>query len=117
MRRVPPRSCRTLRLPDSRVSRHGRRPVSGLCRIGGKPLMRRDLPALIRLLAAKPGLTDLALTTNGVLLADQIDALGAAGIGRITVSLETLRRDRFEKLTRYVRLDAVLEGINAASIF
>src|SRR5438552_11570003 len=79
--------------------------------------MRRDLPALVRLLAAKPGLIDLALTTNGVLLADQIDALGAAGIGRITVSLDTLRRDRFEKLTRFDRLDAVLEGINAASIF
>jgi cyclic pyranopterin phosphate synthase len=82
---------------------------------GGEPLMRRDLPELVRLLAAKPGLTDLALTTNGVLLADQIDALGAAGIGRITVSLDTLRRDRFEKLTRFDRLDAVREGIAAAA--
>jgi len=58
--------------------------------------MRRDLPALIRILAVKPGLSDLALTTNGVLLAEQIDALRAAGLGRITVSLDTLRSDRFD---------------------
>ncbi|MGB7219603.1 MAG: GTP 3',8-cyclase MoaA [Vicinamibacterales bacterium] len=81
---------------------------------GGEPLMRRDLPDLVRMLAAKPGLADLALTTNGVLLADQIDALAAAGLGRVTVSLDTLRADRFEKLTRFDRLDAVLEGIKAA---
>ena len=59
---------------------------------GGEPLLRRDLPALVTMLAAKPGLNDLALTTNGVLLADQIDALTAAGLRRITVSLDTLRR-------------------------
>jgi GTP 3',8-cyclase len=81
---------------------------------GGEPLLRRDLPALVRMLAGKPGLNDLALTTNGVLLADQIDALEAAGLGRITVSLDTLLPDRFAKLTRFDRLDAVHAGIAAA---
>jgi cyclic pyranopterin phosphate synthase len=81
---------------------------------GGEPLLRRDLPSLVAMLAAKPGLTDLALTTNGVLLPDQIDALKAAGLGRITVSLDTLRRDRFKALTRVDQLDAVLAGIASA---
>jgi GTP 3',8-cyclase len=82
---------------------------------GGEPLMRRDLPDLVRMLAAKAGLTDLALTTNGVLLADQIEALRAAGLGRITVSLDTLKRERFTALTRFDRLDAVHEGMQAAA--
>src|SRR5262245_3986806 len=63
---------------------------------GGEPLMRRDLPGLVRMLASKSGLTDLAVTTNGVLLADQIDSLHQAGLGRVTVSLDTLDRKRFE---------------------
>src|SRR5688572_24707739 len=57
---------------------------------GGEPLLRRNLPTLIGMLAAKP-LADLAMTTNGILLADQIDALKAAGLRRVTVSLDTLR--------------------------
>ena len=81
---------------------------------GGEPLMRRDLPTLVRMLAAKPEIKDLALTTNGILLADQIDHLRAAGLGRITVSLDTLRADRFQALTRFERLDAVLDGMKAA---
>ena len=81
---------------------------------GGEPLLRRDVAALVRMIAAKPGLKDLALTTNGVLLADQIDALKAAGLGRITVSLDTLHRDRFVALTRFDQLDAVHAGIAAA---
>ena len=82
---------------------------------GGEPLLRRDIPSLVRMLSAKPGLKDLALTTNGVLLADQIDALKAAGVGRITVSLDTLRRDRFVSLTRFDQLEAVHAGIYAAA--
>jgi cyclic pyranopterin phosphate synthase len=82
---------------------------------GGEPLMRRDLPRLVQMLAAKTGLSDLALTTNGLLLVDQIDALRAAGLGRITVSLDTLKRDRFAALTRFDRLDAVHEGMQAAA--
>src|SRR3982751_4454186 len=81
---------------------------------GGEPLLRRDLAALVRMIATKPGLKDLALTTNGILLADQIDALKAAGLGRITVSLDTLQRDRFKALTRFDQLDAVHAGIAAA---
>jgi cyclic pyranopterin phosphate synthase len=81
---------------------------------GGEPLLRRDVAALVGMIAAKPGLKDLALTTNGVLLADQIDALKAAGLGRITVSLDTLHRDRFKTLTRFDQLDAVHGGIAAA---
>jgi len=81
---------------------------------GGEPLLRRDLPELVRMIAAKPGLTDLALTTNGVLLAGQAEALKAAGLGRITVSLDTLHRDRFLKLTRFDQLEAVHAGITSA---
>jgi cyclic pyranopterin phosphate synthase len=81
---------------------------------GGEPLLRRDLAALVRMIAAKPRLQDLALTTNGVLLADQIDGLKAAGLGRVTVSLDTLRADRFKTLTRFDQLDAVRAGIAAA---
>src|SRR5262249_50720353 len=81
---------------------------------GGEPLLRRDLPSLVRMIAAKRGLADLALTSNGILLADEIDALKAAGLGRVTVSLDTLRRDRFVKLARFDRLEAVHGGIAAA---
>jgi len=89
--------------------------VNKLRLTGGEPLLRRDLPALVGMLAAKPGLTDLAMTTNGVLLAEHADALRAAGLGRITVSLDTLRPDRFTELTRFDSLDAVFEGMDAAS--
>jgi cyclic pyranopterin phosphate synthase len=82
---------------------------------GGEPLLRRDLPTLIELLASKAALADLALTTNGLLLADQAEALKAAGLKRITVSLDTLRADRFVTLTRRDELEAVKAGISAAS--
>jgi cyclic pyranopterin phosphate synthase len=78
---------------------------------GGEPLLRRDVPELIRLLAGKPCLRDLALTTNGVLLAEQVGALKAAGLHRVTVSLDTLRPDRFTALTRRTTHPRVLEGI------
>jgi cyclic pyranopterin phosphate synthase len=81
---------------------------------GGEPLLRRNLSTLVSMIAAKPGLKDLALTTNGVLLADQIDALKSSGLGRITVSLDTLHRDRFRTLTRFDELDAVHAGIASA---
>jgi cyclic pyranopterin phosphate synthase len=82
---------------------------------GGEPLLRRDLPHLIERLAVRPAIADLALTTNGVLLAAQADALRAAGLHRITVSLDTLRRDRFQQLARFDELPAVLAGIDAAA--
>jgi GTP 3',8-cyclase len=81
---------------------------------GGEPLLRRDLPALLRQLAALPALGDLALTTNGLLLAAQADALRQAGLHRITVSLDTLDPARFRTLTRVDAHAAVLAGIEAA---
>jgi cyclic pyranopterin phosphate synthase len=80
---------------------------------GGEPLLRRDLPALVRQLANKPRVRDLAVTTNGILLADQASALRQAGLHRVTVSLDTLRADRFKRLTRREGLDQVLAGIAA----
>jgi cyclic pyranopterin phosphate synthase len=80
---------------------------------GGEPLLRRDLPTLIRLLAAKPKLRDLALTTNGVLLGEQASPLRSAGLHRVTVSLDTLRSDRFTALTRRANHAQVLAGITA----
>src|SRR6186997_1894248 len=68
---------------------------------GGEPLLRRDLPTLVRLLAAKGGIHDLALTTNGILLANHVEALKDAGLQRVTVSLDTLHADRFLRLTRF----------------
>jgi GTP 3',8-cyclase len=82
---------------------------------GGEPLLRRDLSSLVAMLARKEGLNDLALTSNGVLLAAQIDGLAAAGLRRITVSLDTLHRDRFIALTRFDEIDRVREGIAAAN--
>ncbi len=82
---------------------------------GGEPLLRRDLPVLIDDLSSRPGITDLALTTNGVLLARQAGALRRAGLHRITVSLDTLEPGRFAALTRFDEHAAVLAGIDAAS--
>jgi GTP 3',8-cyclase len=82
---------------------------------GGEPLLRRDLTALIEQLAAREGIGDLALTTNGALLAPRARALRAAGLQRITISLDTLDRRRFEEITRFDALDAVLAGIDAAA--
>ena len=78
---------------------------------GGEPLLRRDLPRLVAALAARPWLRDLALTTNGVLLECAVGDLKKAGLHRITVSLDTLRSDRFQRLTRFDALDDVLEEL------
>jgi cyclic pyranopterin phosphate synthase len=82
---------------------------------GGEPLMRRDLPVLVQLLASVPGIRDLALTTNGVMLADHADALFDAGLQRITVSLDTLQPERFRAITRRDSLLAVRKGIETAA--
>ncbi len=82
---------------------------------GGEPLVRRDLARLVRLLADKAGIRDLALTTNGVLLAEQAGALKEAGLHRVTVSLDTLRPERFQALTRFDEHHRVLAGIEAAA--
>ena len=82
---------------------------------GGEPLLRKNLPNLIALLARKTAIEDLALTTNGMLLADQVETLRAAGLPRITVSLDTLHTDRFKALTRFDGLDVVLRGLELAA--
>jgi cyclic pyranopterin phosphate synthase len=82
---------------------------------GGEPLVRHDLPALVEILAAKPWLKDLAMTTNGVLLEEHAAALRAAGLHRITVSLDTLRPERFQQLARFDELPRVLCGIETAA--
>lgn len=81
---------------------------------GGEPLLRRDVSAFLRLLRANPRIADLALTTNGVLLRDLARALREAGLHRITISLDTLRSDRFRALTRRDEHGRVLDGIAAA---
>ena len=78
---------------------------------GGEPLVRKNLATLVRKLVAIEGIEDLALTTNGVLLAEQAEELYDAGLRRINVHLDTLDRERFKKITRRDDLDRVLEGI------
>ena len=81
---------------------------------GGEPLLRQDLPALVRLLAQRPEIRDIALTTNGILLARYAGELRAAGLHRVTVSLDTLRPERMLEFARSSRHADVLEGIAAA---
>src|SRR5262247_673750 len=80
---------------------------------GGEPLLRRNLPRLIRLLLQNRRVTEIALTTNGILLAEQIEALYEAGLQRVTISLDTLRPERFRQLTRRDEYARVLEGIES----
>jgi cyclic pyranopterin phosphate synthase len=81
---------------------------------GGEPLVRRDLSRLIRAIAAIPGIDDIALSTNGLLLEAQLPDLVGAGLHRINFSLDTLRAERFDAIARRPGLDAVLRAIDAA---
>jgi len=81
---------------------------------GGEPLVRKDLPVLIRKLAGIPGVKDIALTTNAVLLARHAQALYDSGLRRLNIHLDTLDRERFLRITRRDDLDKVLEGIAVA---
>lgn len=81
---------------------------------GGEPLLRRDLPRLVEMLVNVPGIRDVGLTTNGLLLAQHAQALHDAGLRRINVSLDTLDPSRFRELTRRDGLETVLDGIFAA---
>jgi cyclic pyranopterin phosphate synthase len=81
---------------------------------GGEPLMRRDLPRLVRMLLEVSGIRDVGLTTNGLLLAEQAQAFFDAGLRRINISLDTLDPDRFRQITRRDGLERVIEGIHAA---
>jgi len=84
---------------------------------GGEPLVRREFPALVARLAAIEGLRDLSLTTNGYLLARDAEALVAAGIDRVNVSIDSLARGRFFEVTRRDALAQVLEGLEAIAAF
>lgn len=81
---------------------------------GGEPLLRHGLPELVRMLAAQPAVDDLALTTNGILLAREADSLRRAGLGRVTVSLDTLVPSRMASFARSDRHADVLAGIREA---
>ncbi|HEV7221423.1 MAG TPA: GTP 3',8-cyclase MoaA [Pirellulales bacterium] len=89
----------------------------GVCKLrltGGEPLVRHDLPRLIARLARTPGIDDIALTTNGILLAEQAQGLRDAGLKRLNISLDTLDPETFRKISRREGFEQVLEGIFAA---
>src|SRR5919198_5781211 len=81
---------------------------------GGEPLVRRDLPVLVRMLAAEPGVRDLSLTTNGVLLDRLAAPLVEAGLRRVNVSLDSLSHVKFAEIARRDALDRVLAGLAEA---
>jgi len=84
---------------------------------GGEPLVRRDVPRLVGMLAAIDGVADLSLTTNGYLLERDAAALVAAGVQRFNVSIDSLQRDRFFEMTRRDALPQVLRGLKALAAF
>jgi cyclic pyranopterin phosphate synthase len=81
---------------------------------GGEPLVRNEVPALIARLSRIAGITDIALTTNGILLAEQAQALRKGGLNRLNISLDTLRPETFQKISRRDGLARILEGIAVA---
>lgn len=91
--------------------------VSKIRITGGEPLMRPDLPLLIERLAGITEVDDLAITTNGMLLAQQVEALVSAGLKRVNISLDTLNEATFQAIARRSGLQRVLEGIEAARAF
>lgn len=81
---------------------------------GGEPLVRKGIVSLVERIAAVPGITDLAMTTNGILLGRYAEELKQAGLKRVNISLDTLKPDLYHQVTRCGDLDAVLNGIDAA---
>ena len=81
---------------------------------GGEPLVRRDLPRLVAMLHEIDGIEEIALSTNGILLEEQLPALMHAGLARVNISLDTLREDRFEELARRPGLAQVLAAVEAS---
>jgi cyclic pyranopterin phosphate synthase len=84
---------------------------------GGEPLVRRELPRLAGMLAAIPGLREIALTTNGYQLERDAEALVSAGVNRFNVSVDSLQRERFSEMTRRDALEKVLRGLEALACF
>ncbi len=91
--------------------RHG---ITAFKITGGEPLVRHDLPRLVGMLRALPGTTELSMTTNGALLDLYAGVLKAAGLDRLTVSMDTMNADNFRRITRGADLDQVWRGIRAA---
>lgn len=81
---------------------------------GGEPLVRKELPRLVRMIAQTPGIEDISLTTNGILLADLAAPLAEAGLKRVNVSLDTLDAEKFTRITRVGSIENVWRGIAAA---
>lgn len=81
---------------------------------GGEPLVRKDLPELVRAIKVLPGIEKVTITTNGVLLAEQMDSLAAAGIDAVNISMDTTDPELFARVTRIGRIDAVMNGLKAA---
>jgi cyclic pyranopterin phosphate synthase len=81
---------------------------------GGEPLARRDLTELVRMIGAIPEITELALSTNAVLFAPHAEQLKRDGLHRVNISLDTLRRDRFQQITGFDRWQQVWDGIQTA---
>jgi cyclic pyranopterin phosphate synthase len=88
--------------------------ISKIRLTGGEPLVRLGIVELVRMLASVPGIDDLTMTTNGILLSRHAQALADAGLHRVNVSLDTLRADRFQRITRWGQIEDVLAGIEAA---
>ncbi|HWQ05328.1 MAG TPA: GTP 3',8-cyclase MoaA [Longilinea sp.] len=84
---------------------------------GGEPLVRPHLPVLVEMLAAIPGIDDISLTTNGLLLEQQAAALAKAGLKRINVSLDTMKPELFRRITRVGDLERVMRGLETAEKF
>ncbi|HPF51242.1 MAG TPA: GTP 3',8-cyclase MoaA [Draconibacterium sp.] len=81
---------------------------------GGEPMVRKDLPELVRMISAIPEIEEIGMTTNGVFLPQYAHELKAAGLNRVNISLDTLNPEKFKKITRLGNLDDVLKGIDAA---
>ena len=84
---------------------------------GGEPLVRRELPRLVSMLRALPGVREIALTTNGYQLERDAEALVSAGVNRFNVSVDSLQRERFSEMTRRDALEKVLRGLEALAQF
>lgn len=89
--------------------------ISKIKLTGGEPLVRKDFTELVRKIKAIPGIEEITLTTNGLLLEGQLEALIKAGISKINISLDTLDRARFKEITRVDGLDTVLKAINSTA--